>query len=496
MTSEGFQLDAWHMLLVGLYGLAAYNCYCVVRDIRDRANPGSAIAWILINITLPVVGVPLYFLLGDFRIRGYVRRYRAAAAEIEDETPQPEPHVPIDPDSLPLPLQSSVRALAPFAKFGPEFEPYYGSVDLLIDGTSTFAAIFRAIANAKTYILVQYYILRSDRLGLELKRLLVEKAKAGIPVYLLYDDMGSFWLSRDYIRDLRKAGVEVARFLPLANFKRFFQLNFRNHRKLVVVDGAEAFTGGLNVGEEYAARKAKTRRDKAKQLRYWRDTHVRITGPAVELLEEIFLEDWYFATGEPMRMSRLPSPPPSPPEDATIVQLVPTGPTDEAVISILFLMHVINTAQRRLWIATPYFVPDAPIVRALELAALRGVDVRVILPHTSDNKLVHWVSLSFGEQLQSKGILVLLYEAGMMHQKVILADDVAVLGTMNIDNRALYLNFETMVAVHGRSATQRVEEMLQRDFLSCRFHAPPKNRIMKRLVRARASCARLLAPML
>jgi len=346
------------------------------------------------------------------------------------------------------------------------FYPQYGNIELLMDGQQTFEAIFEAIKKAEKYILVQYYIVRSDRMGLELKKLLIEKARSGVPVYMLLDDMGSFWLSKNYVADLKRAGVHLARFLPIANFKRFFQANFRNHRKLVVVDGTFAFTGGLNDGEEYAAS-----RSKKSMKRYWRDTHIQVSGGAVYQFEEVFLDDWYFATNHKINLPdhdfiQLSETDIKPP----VLQVIPTGPTDEALISILLIIHLINTAQVRLWIATPYFVPDPAIVRALELAALRGVDVKIMLPQEGDNRFVHWVSISFAEQLRARNIEVLLYQPGFTHQKIILVDQaVSCIGTMNLDNRAMYLNFETMAVIHSESFANQVKTMLETDFLACRY---------------------------
>ncbi len=494
---------AWHeaviYLTAGAYVLAVYNCYKVI---GNRMTSGAAIAWILLQLTLPFVGVPLFFLLGDFRIKGYVKRHRRSTRELDAEGGLILPTKPPDEADVASGIRASYASFRRvFSRFGTVFEPQSGKVELLLNGKETFQAIFDAISSAKGYILVQYYILRSDRLGLELKRLLIERAQAGLPVYLLYDDMGSFWLSRDYIRDLRKAGVKVERFLPMASFKRFFQMNFRNHRKLVIVDGAVAFTGGLNVGEEYAARRSK------KYLwRTWRDTHVRISGGSVAQLEDTFYEDWYFATEEKLE-PLVPDVTPAdflreetPPAIAVtpgVIQIVPTGPTDEAIISVLLILHLCNTAQKRLWIATPYFVPDAAILRGLELAALRGVDVRLMLPRVSDNRLVHWVSLSYAEQAAARGIKVLLYGAGFMHQKVVLVDDIiSTVGTMNLDNRALYLNFETVVVIHGQEFNARVADMLEKDFLACRYFAPETDRFLKYFKKLRGNAARLFAPLL
>jgi len=485
--------DPITIIKIIVYALAVYNC---VKVLSNRATPGASIAWILLHAVVPFVAVPAYLLLGDYRIKGYVRRHKARQQQLEDAGALIPPEAPPDPDLLPLDMRSTYRVFSKvFRQFGTMLEPQLGAATLLVDGHETFSSIFEAINSARQYIIVQYYIVRSDRLGLELKRLLSAKAREGIAVYMLYDDMGSFWLSSDYLRDLRTAGVKVERFLPIRRFKRFFQMNFRNHRKLVVVDGDVAFTGGLNVGEEYAARRSRRAR-----TRYWRDTHVRITGAPVIQLEDVFLEDWYFATGEKLKISGKPDTSgrlPRQGEDPAIVQLIPTGPTDETVVSLLFILQMINTAQTRLWLATPYFVPDPAIMHALELAALRGVDVRLMLPHTSDNRFVHWVSVSYASDLQNRGIKVLLFTSGFMHQKVVLVDDnLTAIGTMNLDNRAMYLNFETTVLFHDINFNRKVAVMLEKDFQHCRALRRSQKPILRAIAGLRDNAARLLAPIL
>ncbi len=485
--------NAFGLIEIAIYGLAVYNC---IKIISNRSSPGASIAWLLLHAVVPFVAVPAYLLMGDYRIKGYVKRHRASQQQLADSGALMLPEAPPDPLSLPQDIQGTYRTFSSVLRqFGTVFEPQTGNATLLVDGKETFTAIFQAISSAKTYVMVQYYILRSDRLGLELKRLLIEKARSGVAVYMLYDDMGSFWLSKDYLRDLQNAGVKIERFLPIFIFKRFFQINFRNHRKLVIVDGNVAFTGGLNVGEEYAAKKSRKNR-----LRYWRDTHVQITGAPVTQLEDVFLEDWYFATGQQLKLQAAKSSDylnNYPNRERTVVQIVPTGPTDETVVSLLFVLQLINSAEKRLWLASPYFVPDPAIMHALELAALRGVDVRLMLPYRSDNAFVHWVSTSYANELQGRGIKVLLFTAGFMHQKAILVDEsLAAIGTMNLDNRALYLNFETMVLFHGRGFNLRVAKMLEKDFQSCRELSRPVKPIKRMIAALRGNVASLLAPML
>ncbi len=491
------------LLMASVYLIAFAHCIRVLTN--ERTTPGAAIAWILFLLILPVVAIPLYWLVGDFRLSGYVKRHRERTLELALESPAPHHENPVI--SLPIPphkeppfpsdktcgdlFRTSEKV---FSQLGPVYQAHPGSAELLVDGKTTFKAIFEKIAGATAYILVQYYIVRHDRLGLELKRLLIAKAREGIPVYFLYDDMGSFWLSTKYINDLKKHGVKIAQFLEVASFKRFFQMNFRNHRKIVVVDGHYAFTGGLNVGDEYIAPKSK------KTRRYWRDTHLLVTGLPVQQVEEVFLEDWHFATDQAVILpDKKPtvSSEPSTKERLYPIRVIPTGPADDLLVSMVFLQTLIWGAQERLWIASPYFVPDQSLLRALHIAILRGVDVRVMIPLVGDNRLVQWASLSFGDQVRKMGGKVLLYQAGFMHQKVILVDRSAVaLGTMNLDNRAIYLNFETMILIHDQAMADKVEKMLEDDFLSCHYLGVEPRPFIRKLVGMRGNATRVLSPLL
>ncbi len=480
---------------VVLYGLAFYNCYHIL---NARQSPAASITWIWINLALPFIGVPLYLFLGRVRIDDY----GTCAGDLALDFPERFACLTGEnSDSINQDL--SVEFKKVFSSFGPVFKPYCNeSVALLVDGEQTFSEIFSSIKQAKHYILVQYYILRSDKLGIELKDLLVEKVKEGVRVYLLYDDMGSFWLSRNYIRDLKKAGVRVARFLPFMSFRRFFLINFRNHRKLVVVDGDSSFTGGLNVGEEYVG-------SRFNKKTKWRDTHLKITGPATRQLEEIFYEDWHYATDEILKselkerrkkVGDQSNEKPSSKASHTqlpVVQVIPSGPNDSLYIGMLVFKLIISQAKKRLWIATPYFVPDENLQRDLELAVLRGVDVKIIIPRKSDNRVVHWVSLTYAEQMQRHGIQVYLYKEGFSHQKIVCVDDhLSAVGTSNFDNRALYLNFESMVAVFDQKFNQKVSQMLKDDLEKSRPMQARQDRFIRKIIALPANGARLLAPLM
>lgn len=445
------------VIAVAIYGAAFYN---VVRIVNQDREPQSALAWIVVNLVIPFVGVPLYFFLGENRLRTFVKKRQRSQVELDafrryrENLPEYKEVMRVDP-------HSSLDVFGKLVKTSPDvFQPMPGGIQLLINGEETFQQIFHSIKRARHYIFVQYYIIRSDRLGVELRDLLIEKAKEGVAVYLLIDDIGSFFLADSYLRPLRQAGVQVVKFLPF-RIPYQFQVNFRNHRKLVLVDGREAFTGGLNVGMEYVGKR---------KIGFWRDTHVHIVGPAVQALQHVFLDDWYFAAKrsiklEPLQMRAPDQPFSHEPMHMCAVQTVPFGPSDPFQVGVLLFMQIIQMAKKSLWIASPYFVPDSALERLLELAARRGVDVRIILPQKPDHLFVHWVTMSYAQRLLKQGIRVYMYQKGFMHQKVIQVDgELAVLGTSNFDNRSMFLNFETALLVHDKTMATETMAMLEADF--------------------------------
>ncbi len=469
---------------VVLYLLAFYNCLHIL---GARRSPAASISWIWANLALPIVGVPLYWFLRPVRVNDYRREGEKTL-------------VGLSPLAGGLPASPHLQEYSRvFSAFGPVFYPVESWVELLVDGAFTFQEIFRGIQQAKHYIFVQYYILRSDRLGKELKDLLISKAEEGVKIFLLYDDMGSFWLPRRYLADLKRSGVETASFLPIFSVKRFFLMNYRNHRKLVLIDGSTAFTGGLNVGEEYVGRRF------GRKIQ-WRDTHVQLKGESVRQLESVFIDDWLYATGANLasRGKLLPS---SGRSFSAValgdqfirqwVQVFPSSPFDETNIGMLLFMQMIHGAKQRIWVSTPYFIPDEALQKSLELAILRGVDVRILIPEKSEQRIVHWVTMSYAEQIQSKGVKILLYQKGFNHQKVVLIDhDLTFVGTSNFDNRAMYLNFEMMVAIHGEECNQQVEKMLEKDFADAAPYRVRSKLRLRRLLHLGANGARLLAPLL
>jgi cardiolipin synthase len=416
-----------------------------------RTSQG-AIAWLFALILFAPVTLPLYWVFGRDKFKGYLQPRREGDTEVHQRVAEKFDEyrqkfgVRLDGAAGRFEVCEELARL-PFLTGN--------KVELLIDGQQTFDAIFEGIDSAKEYVFVEYFIIHEDHLGHEFQKRLVSKARAGVRVLLLYDEVGTHRLSRKYRQELTDAGVGVRRFFSTRGWQNRFQLNFRNHRKIVVVDGKRAFVGGLNVGDEYMGR--------SKRFGPWRDTHLELTGPAVACVQLAFAEDWYWSTsGAHVRgnweVERCI-------ESAQDVLVLPTGPADTLASCGLFFTHAIHAAQRRIWIASPYFVPDESVIVALKLAALRGVDVRILLPDEADHLLVYWSSFSFIAEAEPVGVKFYRYEPGFLHQKVVLVDDdFAAVGTANLDNRSFRLNFEITIAVADTGFAGEVEKMLSDDF--------------------------------
>ena len=358
------------------------------------------------------------------------------------------------------------------------------SVELLVDGDATFASILEGIDAAEKYVLFQFFIVHDDEIGREVKQHLIDRARAGVRVYFLYDEVGSHDLPRAYKDELRAAGVEVYDFHTRKGPRNRFQINFRNHRKVVVVDGKVAWIGGHNVGDEYLGRDPK--------FGHWRDTHVRIEGPAALGAQVSFAEDWYWATERWLDLAWTPAP--SSGGDIPIL-ILPSGPADEFETANLMFVHAINSASKRIWIASPYFVPDRPVITALQLAGLRGVNVRILIPDKPDHLSVYLAAFSYLDESSSTGVEFYRYQDGFLHQKVMLIDDsVATVGTANFDNRSFRLNFEITAVVADRDFAAEVEEMLEADFARSRLMEPGEYDRKPWWFRLGVKLARLTAP--
>lgn len=453
-----------------------------VEAVMETRTPQGATAWAVCLNLFPYGAVPAYWMFGHTEFDSYrtVRDLNDGKfAPIREELNQ----------SL---VASGLRAEAgkPLAKMLERLADLRftegNGVTLLVDGKATYDAMLDAIAGAEKYILFQTYILRGDATGNRFKDALLKKAAAGVKVRVLYDEIGSLRLDKRFREGLLAGGVEAAVFSTNQSDGRKYQLNFRNHRKILVVDGTTGFAGGLNIGDEHLG--------KDEVLTPWRDTHLQVTGPAATMLQLPFAEDWYWATG-------------TVPEDldwsvgkdetggeATVLCL-PTGPADERETCGLFFLAAINSAEKRLWIATPYFVPDMQIISALKLAALRGVDVRILVPGLNDSRLVEYSSHTYLDEITEAGISAYRFQKGFLHQKVMLVDDdLSCIGSANMDNRSFRLNFEVILAVEDRAFATEVGKMLENDFANSK--KIPKGSLASKpfLFRLASRVSKLLAP--
>ncbi len=418
--------------------------------VMQNRTPQGAVAWAISLNLFPYAAVPAYWTFGHSEFDGYTVARRSNSGKFQPirETFQDsleENDLIAEPSDK---LEETMVALAemPFTR-GNETE-------VLIDGEQTFASMLEAISSAEKYILFQFYIVRDDKTGRKFKDALIAKAKEGVKVYFLYDEIGSLSLPESYVRELSDAGVEIHPFTTSQGDGRKFQINFRNHRKIVVVDGKTGFAGGLNIGDDYIGEN--------EELSPWRDTHLRVTGPAAVSLQAPFAEDWYWETGK--LLDHLDWKAQASPGGDTEVLCLPSGPADPLDTCNLFFLSAINHAEDRLWIATPYFVPDLSIISALQMAALRGVDVRIIIPEKNDSHLIGLSSYSFLKDMETAGIRTFHHQKGFMHQKVMLVDDdFSCVGSANMDNRSFRLNFEITLVVKGKSFASKMETMLEAD---------------------------------
>lgn len=473
---SGLIIGAGYLLLELTAIVAAIHAVMNVRTAQ------GAVAWLLALLALPFIALPLYAVFGRRRFLGYVTARRAGDAAIEQMATQLAGEAG---EPFRSPLDTGGRRYLGFEKIAGT--PFLGGNDvaLLIDGEATFAAIFEALARAEHYVLVQFYIVRDDDLGRRFKAALIGCRERGVRVCFLYDAIGCHDLPRGYLRDLRDAGVQVGAFTGTTRRARRFQINFRNHRKIVVVDGRTSFVGGHNVGDEYLGT------DPA--LSPWRDTHVRIAGPVAMTTQLPFVQDWYWTTGELPQVDWHPQPCPA---GHTALSL-PSGPADDVEAGALLFVHAIHSARERLWIVSPYFVPNGSIIDALKLAALRGVDVRILIAGLTDNLLVALAGRAYLPELIPSGVRVFHYAKGFLHQKVMLIDDdLATVGTANLDNRSMRLNFEHTIVLADTSLARAVETMLIADFANSDEFEAEAAAGGPWWQRAAVRGARLLAPVL
>ncbi len=461
---------------VFLYALAII---CAIREVMYSRTAQGSIAWLLSLFFLPFPTVFLYFIFAWKRLDDYIE-VRDDISQIEADILTRHTTYVDGTASSQWPVHTRVASV-PFLE--------NNQCDLLIDGPAMFASIIEGIRRAEKHILIQFFIIREDSIGLELADALIERAKEGVRVCLLYDDIGSRSLSRQYLERLQEAGVRVSAFNRRHRFMRVLgpmRLNYRNHRKVVVTDSEHCWIGGHNIGEEYLGL--------SERFGHWRDTHVKVSGPAALAATLSFSEDWQFATGKTLQLELPPS---FPQGSGESVMVMPTGPADIQEDCAITFVESISRAKERIWIVSPYFVPGIEVLTALYAAVLRGVDVRILLPEKADHWVVWLASYAHADNLASHGIKVYRYLEGFLHEKVILVDKaLAGIGTVNFDNRSFNINFEITLWFTGKNMIDKTEQMLTQDFKGARQTDRLELNNRRYAFRVLAQAARLFSPIL
>ncbi len=465
----------------------------LVHAVTRHLGVTSTLAWIFFILFLPGIGPLAYVLLASPRIRTTRRRKRLAGEAVRTAIRRNLGREPLPAEiDQSSPLARSVLYLGTRLTGLP---PRAGNrVELLLENEGAFRSKAEAIRGATRSVWAEYYIVEDDATGRAFLEDLAERARAGCDVKLLYDAVGSSDVPGEALEALRAAGGQTAAFLPVNPLRRRWSAHLRNHRKLLVVDEEIAFTGGMNVGDEYArGSRLAGGSGGALRNRPWRDAHLRVEGPAVFDLATVFAEDWSFATGERLVPGRIPMPT----AGGSVVAVLPSGPDQSANANAHVYFSALSGALERCWLTTPYFVPDEPTARALANAAFRGIDVRVLVPAESDVPVARAAGQFFYGPLLRAGVRIFEYVPAVLHAKTVVVDaSWALVGSANFDFRSFALNFELGAVVYDRAFAALLEERFLRDLADSREVSLAAVERRGFAERARIGLARLLAPLL
>lgn len=478
--------DPWFLLWL------AYICSAAVFLILQNRRPQGALAWMLSFMLLPVVGPILYILFGRDR-KGFSRARILARQEPRSEIAPSLARILADQDGCITSLEEKKPAASQLLGLvrhsGHSTMTIHNDVTILQDASEKYARFIEDIQAAKRSVHLQYYIWASDVFGERLKAILIEKAKAGIEVRLLYDPVGSFFRLRNrYKRELRAAGVKV---FASSQIYAVHTLTYRNHRKIAVIDGIIGYTGGLNIGQEHVSGGG--------AFPHWRDTHLRVVGEAATILQAVFAVDWQNATGEELSDAGYFPDFPSELEDASVpVQVVSSGPDSawRAVRRQYFSM--IAAAQRCFYAQSPFFILDETIAEALKVAAHAGIDVKIMVSRRGfGNWIPYWAANTFFAEVVQAGVRVFLYDKGYLHSKTAITDgEICAVGTANIDIRSFSTNYELNTVIYDKKIAAELEADFNRDLKACTEFLLEDYRKSPILIRLRDSAARLLSPLL
>ncbi|MCX4281667.1 cardiolipin synthase [uncultured Alistipes sp.] len=452
--------------------------------ITDNRNPLKTLPWILVLVLAPGAGLAIYFFFGQNLSKRRIisrRTRKRITTRLEENDAAGGTGIP--PQRLPLARLLSQTALA-VPLYGSRLTPY-------VDGKTKMDALLEAIAGARHHIHIQYYIFSDDETGRRLRDALTAKAREGVEVRILYDDVGCTGVKKAFFEGMRADGIEAYSFLHV-KFPRFTsKVNYRNHRKIGVIDGRIGFIGGMNVADRYVLG---IERGNGKRER-WRDTHFRIEGSGVAGLQASFLSDWSATTKQAVGgPAYFPAP-----ERLTdnVMQIVPSGPLGKWRTLLQAVEYAVSRAAQRVWIETPYYLPSETLNAALQEAALAGIDVRLMLPERSDSRVVDLASHSYLDDMVQAGVKIAFYTPGFLHSKLLLIDDdLAVVGSANMDFRSFEHNFEVNAFVYDRAFNARLAAIYETDLGDCRRVTPGDWFRRPRTRRWAESFMRIFSPLL
>ena len=463
--------------------------FIAILIILENRNPVKTISWILVLVLLPFAGIVIYLFFGQeyrknkmYSRKGLRNLERLRNLTVEQLDNLPENHLQISDR-----LYSKKRLMNLLLSNSNAILTNNNEVSVLRNGEETFPAIFGAIERATHHIHLEYYIVEDDRIGNYLRELLIQKCREGVEVRFIYDDVGSWELKRKWLRTLSDAGVKVDSFMRVRYPMLTSKVNYRNHRKILVVDGETAFVGGLNFADRY--------QDGVPGIGPWRDTHLKITGGGATALQIIFMADWYFVSKEILKGDNYFKPFES--GDGKLVQIASSGPDSDWESIGQAYFAAIGSATEYVYISSPYLMPPADIITALKTSALGGIDVRIIVPGLSDAITAKWGTNSYIEELLEAGVKIYFYKAGFIHSKVIVVDGTfSSVGTANLDFRSLETNFEVNAMVYD----EEIAGILTKQFLEDQDKSDGvvlEDWIKRpRINKIKESFARILSPML
>ena len=457
--------------------------------ILEKRSPFKTAAWVLALILLPVFGVVFYLFFGQeyrkkklFSRKGLksLNRYRQLSfrqlRQFEQSLKKLPRQVRMKENIIRLLLKNSNALLTTGNR-----------LKLLNNADETFEAIFEAIKTATHHIHLEYYILENDKIGNRLKVLLIEKSKEGVEIRIIVDDVGSWSLGKKYIGELQKNGIEIYSFMEVRFPRLTSRVNYRNHRKIVVIDGKIGFTGGINFADRYLKG--------VQDIGPWRDTHLQIEGDAVNCLQVVFAADWFFVVHENLTGRKYF--PQLSESSGTPVQISASGPDSDWDSIGQAFFAALSSANAKIYIASPYLMPPLEIIYALKAAALSNVDVRILMPEKSDSVIPHWSSFSYIEELLEAGVRVFFYQTGFIHSKYVIVDDVfSTVGTTNLDFRSLETNFEVNAFIYDEAFTTELERQFKADLKNSREIKLGEWRRRKWHFKLRESLAHLVSPLL